>query len=207
MVDLGTSLQSTSADRPDAAQIVGALASEHRLNVLAAVVLGARTVTDVSRLGGLTAEQVRMALPRLVGTKLLQRAPEGLKVQSEVFRDAARQAALARRAAEPTPDDLGATPQQARVLRYFIRDGRLVSLPSSHTKRLLVLEFLASKFVVGMTYSESQVNRTLAAFNDDTASLRRYLVDEAFLDRRDGKYWRVEAPGLGQTSQPSMSSN
>jgi hypothetical protein len=74
----------------------------------------------------------------------------------------------------------------------------LVSLPSNHTKRLLVLEFLASKFLPGMTYTESEVNRTLVAFNGDTATLRRFLVDEAFLDRRDGRYWRVEPrPALG----------
>jgi hypothetical protein len=207
VVNTGTPLQSTAPDRPDAEQIVGALASEHRLNVFAAVVLGARTVTDISRLGALDADQVRLALPRLLGASLLQYGPEGLSVQPQVFSDAARQVALARRAAEPTPDDLGATPQQARVLSHFIRDGRLVSLPSKHTKRLRVLEFLASKFVPGMTYTESEVNRTLAEFNDDTAALRRCLVDEAFLDRSDGRYWRVEPrPGSVTTSQPSMPS-
>ncbi|HEV7148233.1 MAG TPA: DUF2087 domain-containing protein [Pedococcus sp.] len=31
----------------------------------------------------------------------------------------------------------------------------------------------------------------MSAFHDDVAALRRYLVDEGFLDRRDGQYWRA----------------
>jgi hypothetical protein len=34
------------------------------------------------------------------------------------------------------------------------------------------------------------VNLTLGQWHSDTASLRRYLVDEGFLDRSEGQYWR-----------------
>jgi hypothetical protein len=30
----------------------------------------------------------------------------------------------------------------------------------------------------------------LRRFHPDVAALRRYLVEEQFLDRRDGRYWR-----------------
>ena len=33
--------------------------------------------------------------------------------------------------------------------------------------------------------------RTLKAVHPDYAALRRYLVDEEFLHRRDGYYWRA----------------
>jgi hypothetical protein len=35
------------------------------------------------------------------------------------------------------------------------------------------------------------VNLMLGKWHADTAALRRYLVDEGFLDRADGVYWRA----------------
>jgi hypothetical protein len=75
-----------------------------------------------------------------------------------------------------------------------MRNGRLVSIPSSRTKRLVVLELLAQEFEPGRRYSESMVNLTLGRFHPDTAALRRYLVDEGFLDRSAGEYWRAGGP-------------
>ena len=49
---------------------------------------------------------------------------------------------------------------------------------------------LAQEFEVGMRYSERQVNAILRRFHDDVAALRRYLVDEEFLSRESGRYWR-----------------
>ena len=78
------------------------------------------------------------------------------------------------------------------VLRAFIaRDGRLKSIPTKISKRLVVLNELAQEFEPGQTYAESEVNATLGAFHDDVAALRRYLVEEGFLERRDGIYWRA----------------
>jgi hypothetical protein len=43
----------------------------------------------------------------------------------------------------------------------------------------------------GQAYSESEVNERLSAIHPDYAALRRYLVDDEFLHRRDGFYWRA----------------
>ena len=77
-----------------------------------------------------------------------------------------------------------------RVLGNFLRDGRLVTIPSKHTKRLVVLDHLAQRFEPGRTYPEAEVNEVLLEFHDDYAALRRYLVDDGFLTREDGVYWR-----------------
>jgi hypothetical protein len=37
---------------------------------------------------------------------------------------------------------------------------------------------------------EAMVNLVLGQRNADTAALRRYMVDEGFLDREGGMYWR-----------------
>jgi hypothetical protein len=76
------------------------------------------------------------------------------------------------------------------VLRRFLVDGRLVAIPANRGKRLVVLDRLAGLFEPGVRYSEAEVNRTLAAFHPDYAALRRYLVDERFMQRARGLYWR-----------------
>ena len=77
-----------------------------------------------------------------------------------------------------------------KVLRTFMPDGRLVSIPAKHSKRLVVLDHLAAMFEPGRHYAETQVNTILRQVHPDVAALRRYLVDEGFLDRADSVYWR-----------------
>jgi hypothetical protein len=127
----------------------------------------------------------------LCAAGLLESTCAGLRARAELFSAAARTAALARRAAEPTPEDLGATPEQATHLRGLLRNGRLVEIPSKASRRRALLDFLAGMFEPGRRYGEKDVNAALARFHDDTASLRRYLVDEGFLGREHGEYWRI----------------
>jgi hypothetical protein len=54
-----------------------------------------------------------------------------------------------------------------------------------------VLDLLAQEFEPGRRYSEKAVNLALGRWHADTAALRRYLVDEGFLDRAGGEYWRT----------------
>ncbi len=55
----------------------------------------------------------------------------------------------------------------------------------------MVLERLAQEFQPGIRYPERQVNFMLQLFHPDYAALRRYLVDEGFLTRAEGMYWRT----------------
>jgi hypothetical protein len=83
-----------------------------------------------------------------------------------------------------------AAPADPIVQRFWV-DGRLAVIPARRAKRLLVLDWLAQEFEPGRRYSEPSVNGVLKRFHPDVAALRRYLVDEGFLDRRDGNYWRT----------------
>ena len=172
-----------------AADLVGLLADDARLRCVAAVVLGASTAAEVADRTGLATRYVVRALERLAGAGLVERGPAGLAVGPERFQEAARAAAASR--PEVNPEDLGATPEQAAVLRNFVgAEGRLVSIPTSRAKRRVVLDFLAGRFEPGKVYPELDVNGLLGQVHDDYAALRRYLVDEGFLERRDGFYWR-----------------
>jgi hypothetical protein len=171
---------------PDAATIAGLLAEPQRVRVFAALVLGARTVEEVRDATGLGARAVGSALSRLIAGELVVRGSGGDHyVVEEALRAAAR---AARHAVEDEHDD--APPGAAAVLRAFVRGGRLTSIPVQHSKRVVILDRLAQEFEPGQRYTEREVNAMLGAWHDDVASLRRYLVDEGFLDRDQGLYWR-----------------
>ena len=78
-----------------------------------------------------------------------------------------------------------------------MKDGRIVQLPRQHAKRRVLLDLLSQEFEPGVRYTERDVNASLARFHPDTAALRRYLVDEEFMEREAGEYWRA-----GGTFQP-----
>jgi hypothetical protein len=81
---------------------------------------------------------------------------------------------------------------EQRVLRAFMTDdGRLRAIPTKRKKRLVVLDLIAQSFELGATYPEPEVNAILQRYHPDFASLRRYLVDEEFLSREYGYYWRT----------------
>ena len=77
-----------------------------------------------------------------------------------------------------------------RQLRVFLRDGRLATMPAKDARRRLLLDVIAQAFEPGVRYPERRVSLFLGAIYADYAALRRYLVDEGFLSRADGEYWR-----------------
>jgi len=76
-------------------------------------------------------------------------------------------------------------------LSGFLRDGRIEVMPAKRSRRLLLLDEIAQAFEPGVRYPERAVNQALGSLFSDYAALRRYLVDEEFLARADGKYWRT----------------
>jgi hypothetical protein len=68
----------------------------------------------------------------------------------------------------------------------------LKSIPTQHKKLMVILKHLAKDFKSGTQYPESQVNQTLRRYHEDTAALRRYMVDNGLLQREKGIYWRSE---------------
>ncbi|MCB0955970.1 MAG: DUF2087 domain-containing protein [Ilumatobacter sp.] len=175
-----------STSGTDAAAIAGALADDARRSVFAAVQLGAGTLDEVCAATALNAAQAGKALGKLAEVGLVVQRDGALVVDGSAIQAAAR-AALSRPASTEHAD----APAEARkVLTAFVQDGRLTSIPSSHGKRLVILDWLAQLFEPGRRYSEQMVNLLLGQRHADTAALRRYLVDEEFLTREDGIYWR-----------------
>jgi hypothetical protein len=183
---------------PEPRELLALLAEPDRLRAMAAVALGAGTLAEVAERAGLEPRAAGRALSRLVAGGLLDgEAGKGYRVRTEALR-----AAAIPPAAEAEGDE---------VLRRFVHNGRLLAMPAAHGKRQVVLDHLAGLFEPGRRYPEPEVNELLGRYHPDYAMLRRYLVDDGFLDRADEKagsrtvkvYWRTG--GTVETSAPTSS--
>jgi hypothetical protein len=76
-------------------------------------------------------------------------------------------------------------------LKPFVRDRRIEALPAKLSRRRALLDVVAQAFEPGIRYPEPTVNDFLRRLHRDHAALRRYMVDERFLDRANGEYWRI----------------
>jgi hypothetical protein len=80
---------------------------------------------------------------------------------------------------------------ERRVLRRFVRNGRIVQIPAKLSVRRVLLDWLVLDFEPGRAYSEQMVNLIIGQRHPDTAALRRYLVDEGLMARARNSYRRL----------------
>jgi hypothetical protein len=175
------------AETPD--EILRALADPERLSIAGALARGDASASALSIALDLPLTRLRKHLNRLTSTGVVRLADDRktYRLDAETLRWAAEQVGPPRETGLP----LGAASEQEEVvLRTFFRNGRLTEIPAKESKRRIVLERIALEFEPGVRYDEKTVNALLGRFLNDHASLRRYLVDEGFLDRDHGEYWR-----------------
>lgn len=86
---------------------------------------------------------------------------------------------------------MGLTAEEQDVMRRYASGHRLSDIPAKHSHRLVVLERLALEFEPGRRYAERELNGILSLWHPDYARLRRALIDEGFMNRDHGVYWRT----------------
>jgi DNA-binding HxlR family transcriptional regulator len=92
----------------------------------------------------------------------------------------------------PGPDGRPLPAFDAKVLRAFVVDGRLASIPAQEKKKRVVLGYVRERcFPEDRPYPEKEVNARLALLHPDVASLRRYLVEFGLMSRQAGIYRRA----------------
>jgi hypothetical protein len=175
------------AETPD--EILRALADPERLAIAGELAHADATAQVLAETVGLPIERVRKHLNRLTaaGVARLGDDRRTYRLDPETLRWAAEQVGPPRE----TGMALGAADEdEEAVLRAFFRNGRLTEIPAKESKRRIVLERIAVEFEPGIHYDERTVNAIVGRFHIDHAAIRRYLVDEGFLDRDRGEYWR-----------------
>ena len=170
--------------------LLAALADDVRLRAFAHVLLrpgtSSSSTAGVAEILGMREKDCLKLLTRLESVGLVERVDRHWVARPEALRDAAAAASAERESVDHGARD----PEAAAVLRTFLPQGRLDQLPASRNKRLVVLDHIARVFEPGTQYTEQDVNVMLRAFHPDYAAIRRYLVDEGFLAREHGTYWR-----------------
>lgn len=175
-------------EEPD--DVLRALADPERLAIAGTLARGARTAAWLRDELELPISRLRRHLNRLsaAGVVRLEADRRTYRLDPETLRRVAEQVGPPREAGLP----LGAASEdEEAVLRTFFRNGRLTEIPAKESKRRIVLERIAVEFEAGVRYDEPEVNAIVGRYFNDHAALRRYLVDEGFLARDHGVYWRV----------------
>ena len=84
----------------------------------------------------------------------------------------------------PSPDE--------KVLRAFLDGEQITAIPSKRSKQQVILRWLVEKFEHDRQYEEREVNEIIKRHHPDSASWRRYLIDERLMARAGGFYWRID---------------
>ncbi len=188
----------------DLLETLKAFADVPRLRVIGALGTADRTLAELSETTGLSTAVVNRQLGLLQRLGLVEaRSTRGgagpiFGLRVEAINDVGRRLAALDATAgdDPTlatgPDGEPLTAEDARILRSFLDDGRLTTIPAQERKRLVVLRYLRDRvFTEDRPYPEKEVNQRLALFHPDVASLRRYMVDGGLVTRAAGEYRRA----------------
>ena len=82
-----------------------------------------------------------------------------------------------------------------QIDQFFRPDGTLTSIPVKTAKKIAVLKVIASKLSPNTKYPEKELNAIIANFHDDTAAIRRHMIEYGILERdAESVYWVVVNP-------------
>ena len=182
----------------DLVEFFKVLGEPNRLRIVGLLGQRAYTVEQLAVTLGVGASTVSHHLTRLARAGLVISRSESYynlySLKTDVLSDMAKtllaQAQPARPESEKELSDY-----DRKVLATFITsDGRIKAFPMQERKFRVLLRHILPSFSHGVRYTEKRVNEILSKYNDDTARLRRWLVDFGYMAREGGggKYWRVD---------------
>ena len=174
------------------------LGEPNRLKIVGLLAKQPYTVEQIAELLGVSASTTSHHLSRLADAGLVTARAESYynvySLRTEVLTSMAR--VLLQQAEQPrksSEEDLDA--YDRKVLATFTTpDGPIKAFPVQQKKFLVLVRHVLKAFEPGVRYTEKRVNQILANYNEDTARLRRALVDHRYMAREGGggKYWRID---------------
>lgn len=105
----------------------------------------------------------------------------------------------AHNAVNMTDDRYNVTSEDKKKIlaKYFTNglNGPLKTFSMKEKSKLVVLGHIARRFEKGRIYSEKEVNEKLKAIYEDYVTIRRYLIEYGFMDRKPdcSQYWLKDA--------------
>ena len=183
-------------DNPEMLDFVKALSNADRLKIVGVLVQEPASLMQITEALSLPTREAFNHLEFLKFVEVLCEKDGLYELNTDGLEKLARRQFEGKRQALTLGPEM--TADRLKVLAKFLRpDGTILQVPNSrlHPDWLrIVLEYVLAAFEPGVIYTEKEVNTIIRRFHEDTAGLRRDLVDAGMLRReRDGsKYWRVE---------------
>jgi hypothetical protein len=166
------------------------LADAERLKIAGLLGVEALSVTQVAERLDMKPAEAQHHLEQLTKAGLAHKEGSLYKLDSQALEKQTRQ--VLAQSHPPAPEYEGDEFEVKTLRTYFASDGNLKAIPTQHKKLMVILCYLVKNFEPGVKYPENQVNQILRRFHEDTAALRRYMVDNKLLSREKGIYWRTE---------------
>lgn len=174
-----------------------ALSDSSRLRIIGLLAGEPLSVEQLAEMLNLRPSTVSHHLARLSEAGLVSARPESYynvyQFEPKMLENMA-QRLLTQETVSALAADVDTDAYDRKVLQSFIAaDGRIKSFPSQQKKFEVILRYVRQAFEIGTRYPEKQVNQILSRYSDDTASLRRALVEYKYMAREGGggEYWRI----------------
>jgi hypothetical protein len=165
------------------------LADAERMKIAGLLGVEALTPTQVAERLRMKPAEVAHHLEVLTAAGLAHKEGSAYHLDSQTLEKLTRR--VLAQSHPPAPQYEGDEFTVKTLRTYISRDGSLKSIPNQHKKQMVILKYLLKDFEPGLKYPESQVNQILRKYFDDTAALRRYMVDNGLLKRERSVYWRA----------------
>ena len=187
-----------------------ALADESRLRIVGLLADGERSVEELAERLALTPPTVSHHLNRLKEIGLVRMEARGTthlyRLDTKALNGFKKEVFSAERIAALTAADTPAAGDEddafaRRVMRDYFDGERLKQVPMQRKKRWVVLKWLADRFEQDRKYTEREVNAIIKRHHEDSAWLRRELVDGRLMRREGGVYWRVPDPAAASAGR------
>jgi DNA-binding transcriptional ArsR family regulator len=190
----------TSNDKPtdELVEFFKALGDGSRLRMVGLLAERPHTVEELGEALGIGVSTVSHHLARLSRIGLVDTRTESYytlyALRPEVLPGLAKKLLAHAQPARPAAEqDLAAFDR--KVLATFTSsDGRILAFPTQEKKVHVLLRHVVPAFSHGVRYPEKRVNEILSRYNEDTARLRRWLVEYGYMKREGGggRYWRAD---------------
>jgi len=172
-------------------------ADANRLKIVALLSKEELSVEQMAEMLGLNSSTVSHHLSKLSKLGLVSARAEGYYSVYRLEEKALSEMAQRLLADDTLPsiiEDVDLDAYDRKVLQsYLSADGKISAFPAQRKKEEAIIRYISHSFEVNQHYSEKEVNSILSQYSDDTARLRRHLVDFGFMQRQGGggSYWRV----------------
>ena len=175
-----------------------ALSDANRLKIIGLLAQGEHSVGELAEMLGISISTTSNHLSLLAHVELVSARAEGHYYYYSLKTEALRHMAEKLLKSDNLTKLSSSVDMEAydkKVLDTFLdSDGRITAFPAQQKKFMVILHHVVKAFEPGRRYPEKEVNEIVKRFSEDTASLRRGMIEYHLMAREGGggEYWRIE---------------